>query len=241
MRTRRARGKRRRSSDPPFSPREREGEGLYIRPAAGPLPGCRAPVQCVSARLSDATSSASPTVIPTFLEPVRCACTRHTHTHRPSLRFARAAFGDGCTERAVERRRTQVPSAMDIAQIFGDYVQLLGMAILLAKICLTRNCAGECAFDFPLAATSASSFYFLFFFQATSSRLTAFPWRDDDFRGIFERVRYKCRPTGLVIRRARVRVLRSRARSVYRCDRSFISGRSTEPFSSRREIASQSA
>lgn len=32
---------------------------------------------------------------------------------------------------------------MDIVQILGDYVHLLGMVILLAKLWLTKNCAGE--------------------------------------------------------------------------------------------------
>ena len=32
---------------------------------------------------------------------------------------------------------------MDIMQIFGDYIQLLGMIILATKLCLTKNCAGE--------------------------------------------------------------------------------------------------
>ncbi|XP_011496833.1 PREDICTED: ER lumen protein-retaining receptor 1-A-like [Ceratosolen solmsi marchali] len=31
---------------------------------------------------------------------------------------------------------------MDILQIFGDYIHLLGMFILLMKLCLTRNCGG---------------------------------------------------------------------------------------------------
>ncbi|KAJ8682705.1 hypothetical protein QAD02_018497 [Eretmocerus hayati] len=32
--------------------------------------------------------------------------------------------------------------AMDVAQIFGDYIHLLGMVVLLAKIWLTKTCAG---------------------------------------------------------------------------------------------------
>lgn len=51
---------------------------------------------------------------------------------------------------------------MDIVQIFGDYTHLLGMIILLAKVWLTKNCAGElgvimvCLFVYiPTAAARA--------------------------------------------------------------------------------------
>ena len=32
---------------------------------------------------------------------------------------------------------------LNIAQLFGDYVLLLGMVILLVKILLTKSCAGK--------------------------------------------------------------------------------------------------